>query len=56
MPAGFAQDLANEKKITTVGVSYLPIPEVALKMDYQHVSNGLGASTDQVNIGMAYMY
>ncbi len=56
MPVGFAADLAQEKKITTVGIAYLPIPEVALKMDFQHISRGDGDSSDQLNFGMAYMY
>ena len=56
MPAGFAPDLKNERKILTTGVSYMPIDEVALKFDYQHTSKGNGDRVDQVNIGMAYMY
>ncbi|MCZ6540587.1 MAG: hypothetical protein O6704_02950, partial [Nitrospinae bacterium] len=56
MPAGFAPDLKNERKILTTGISYQPIPEVALKFDYQHTSKSNGDRVDQVNIGMAYMY
>ncbi|MCH7650149.1 MAG: hypothetical protein IIA63_03200 [Nitrospinae bacterium] len=56
MPAGFAPDLKNERKILTTGVSYMPIPEVALKFDYQHTSKSNGDRVDQVNIGVAYMY
>ena len=56
MPAGFAANPANEQKVTTVGVSYLPIPSVALKFDYQHTSKADGNRIDQVNMGMAYMY
>ena len=56
MPAGFAPDLANERKILTTGVSYMPIPEVALKFDYQHTSKSNGDRVDQVNLGIAYMY
>jgi len=56
MPAGSAPNLANERKILTTGVSYLPIPEVALKFDYQHTSKGNGDRVDQVNLGIAYMY
>ncbi len=56
MPAGTAPDLAQELKILTAGVSYMPIPEVALKFDYQHTSTGLGTTTDQVNLGVAYMF
>jgi hypothetical protein len=56
MPAGTPPNRAFEKKITTVGVSYLPIPAVALKFDYVHISRADGNRTDQVNLGMAYMY
>lgn len=56
MPVGFAPDPAQEKKITTVGVSYMPIPAVALKAGYQHTSKGNGDGEDRVQFGMAYMY
>lgn len=56
MPVGIAQDLSQEKKITTVGFSYLPIPAVALKAAYQHTSKGNGDRVDKVQFGMAYMY
>ncbi|MEE8206154.1 MAG: hypothetical protein V3T82_04345, partial [Nitrospinaceae bacterium] len=56
MPVGTIANPAFEKKITTVGVSYMPIPAVALKFDYQHISRADGNRTDQVNLGMAYMY
>jgi hypothetical protein len=56
MPVGFAGDPKNRRKITTAGISYLPIPAVALKFDYQHTSQGDGNRIDQVNLGMAYMF
>ena len=56
MPTGFAPDLKNERKILVAGVAYQPIPEVALKFDYQHTSKGNGDRVDRVNIGIAYMY
>ncbi len=56
MPVGTVAKPEFEKKITTVGVSYMPIPAVALKFDYQHISRADGNRTDQVNLGMAYMY
>ncbi len=56
MPAGFAADLANEKKITTAGISYMPIPVVAVKFDYQHISRADGNREDRVNLGLAYMF
>lgn len=50
--------------VYTWGLVYLPIPEVAVKMDYQHfifenADFGAGKadrSKDQFNIGIAYMY
>ena len=56
MPVGFAPDPAQEKKIIVVGVSYLPIPEVALKAGFQHTSRSNGDGEDRVQFGMAYMY
>jgi hypothetical protein len=56
MPTGFAPDPANERKILTAGVSYMPIPEVALKFDYVHTSQADGDRIDQVNLGIAYMF
>ncbi len=56
MPAGGVQDLKNERKNTTVGFSYLPIPEVALKAAYHHTSRSNGNAEDKIQFGMAYMY
>jgi hypothetical protein len=56
MPVGFAGNPANRKKITTLGISYLPVPVVAVKFDYQHISKGDGNREDQVNMGLAYMF
>lgn len=56
MPAGTAPDRSRELRIVTAGVSYMPIPEVALKFDYVHTSQADGDRIDQVNLGVAYMY
>ncbi len=47
---------ANNFDVITVGVSYLPIPAVALKTDYQHFMLGDNTTRDQFNVGIAYMY
>ena len=49
-------DRSRELRIVTAGVSYMPIPEVALKFDYVHTSQADGDRVDQVNLGVAYMF
>lgn len=46
------------------GITYLPIPEVAIKADWQHrrfqnpnyASGEVGKAADTINLGIAYMY
>ncbi len=56
MPAGFAGDLANDRRSITTGISYLPIPQVALKADYQFNWNKANSGTDQFNLGIGFYY
>ncbi|MBT5027356.1 MAG: hypothetical protein HOL15_10555 [Nitrospinaceae bacterium] len=46
----------NRNAVYTYGVTYRPIPEVALKADHTHTMLGDNTSTDQFNLGIAYMY
>lgn len=46
----------NKNEIYTFGVAYLPIPEVALKVDHTHTKLEDKTSTDQFNMAIAYMY
>lgn len=58
MPAGTpAASQTSNFNVVTVGMSYMPVPSVALKMDYSHLDFGhTEASTDKFNLGVAYMY
>ena len=57
MPVGTDPDKSrNRNAIFTFGVAYLPIPEVALKMDHTHIMLQNNTSTDEFNLGVAYMY
>ena len=57
MPAQTSPDKSrNRNAIFTFGVAYLPIPEVALKMDHTHIMLQNNTSTDEFNLGVAYMY
>ena len=46
----------NRNGVYTFGLTYLPIPAVALKADHTVTNTGDGKSTDQFNMAIAYMY
>lgn len=56
MPAGFAVDPANDRNTLTAGISYLPIPQVAIKADYMFNWNEANAGVDQFNLGVGFYY
>lgn len=56
VPAGFARDAANERRITTFGVAFKPIPQTVIKTDYQRIRTGAGTSDNHFNIGMGYIF
>lgn len=56
MPAGFAANAANDRNTLTVGASYLPIPNVAIKADYMANWNDANAGVDQFNLGVGFYY
>ncbi len=56
VPAGFAANPANDQKVTTIGLSYKPIVNVALKADYSVIKNAAGTGVDQFNIALGFYY
>ena len=64
VPSSTAQTPGVNFDVYTFGVAYLPIPEVAIKADFQHfifenanfAAGKNGRSKDQFNLGVAYMY
>ncbi len=46
----------NRNEVYTYGIAYRPVPAVALKADHTHTILGNNTSTDQFNLGIAYMY
>jgi hypothetical protein len=56
MPAGFAANPANDRNTVTAGISYLPIPQVAIKADYMFNWNQANAGVDQFNLGVGFYY
>lgn len=56
MPTGFAGSAANDRRTMTTGISYLPIPQVALKADYMANWNMANGGVDQFNMGLGFYY
>ncbi len=56
VPAGFSADPANDRTTVTYGVTYKPIPNVAVKADWQDRKNKAGTGVDQFNLALAYMF
>ncbi|MBI4418927.1 MAG: hypothetical protein HY563_09120 [Ignavibacteriales bacterium] len=53
---GFTANKAFDRNILTVGISYKPHPNVALKIDYQDIKNAAGTGINQWNAAVNYLY
>jgi hypothetical protein len=56
VPSGFSKNNSLDTRVVTVGLSYMPIPEVAVKLDFQSFDFGNDTSKNQLNMGLAYMF
>lgn len=56
MPAGFAKDPANSRVEYTLGVTYKPIPKIAVKLDQQWKRNQAHTGVNQWNLGLGYIF
>ena len=56
MPAGFERSGATDNTFNTVGVELKPIPNVAIKGEYQFVSNDAGTGRNQGNVNLGYAF
>lgn len=58
---GFVRALGKDRQILTGGLNFRPVAELAIKLDYQHItsdinSDGSDQSWGQINAGMAFMF
>ncbi len=53
---GFARDPKNDRTIRTYGVTYRPIANIAIKVDFQDSGNGAGTAVDQINFALGYLF
>ena len=56
VPGGFVRDLARDGVLKTLGIELKPIPNVALKTDYQWIENEAGTGRNQFNVNLGYAF
>jgi len=56
VPEGFLKDLAQDRRLLTAGLVWKPIPQVAVKVDFQNSWNRGGTGVDQVNVGLGWLF
>jgi hypothetical protein len=56
VPTGFSANPAFERRIRTVGLTWKPIPQVAIKLDYQDVDNAAGTGVDEFHAGLGWIF
>ena len=54
--SGVVADGANDQTVLTVGVNYKPIPNIAVKADYQKIENHARTGRNQFNIALGYYF
>ncbi len=55
-PSAFANNPANSRVEYTAGLTYKPIPQVAVKADHQWMLNQARTGVNQWNLGLAYIF
>lgn len=56
MPQGFVANQAYDRIYKTVGVSFKPIPQIAVKADYQWINARSGPLPQRWHLGIGYMF
>ncbi|MBI4386499.1 MAG: hypothetical protein HY551_03890 [Elusimicrobia bacterium] len=56
LPAGFARNNANSRVEYTAGITYKPIPQVAVKLDHQWMLNQARTGINRFNLGLGYIF
>jgi hypothetical protein len=56
VPVGFTKDPANSRVEYTLGLTYKPIPKIAVKIDQQWKRNQAHTGVNQWNLGLGYEF
>lgn len=54
--SGFTADPANDRSVRTYGVHYRPIPNIAIKADFQDLGNSAGTGVDRFNLALGWLF
>ncbi len=53
---GFVRDDANRRRALTYGVVFKPIPQIAIKADFQDMKNDARTAVDQFNVAVGFLF
>jgi len=56
VPAGWSRSAATDVEVVTLGVSFKPIDQLVVKVDWQDVDNAAGSGVDQINVALGYVF
>jgi hypothetical protein len=56
LPSDLPRAPGNRRDVVTAGLTLRPIPEIAVKLDYQHWWTDADASVDAFNAGLGFMF
>lgn len=56
VPTGFTANPVNDRQVRTTGLAYYPIPDIAVKGDWENWKNGTDDSGNRFNLGVAYQF
>jgi hypothetical protein len=55
-PHGFARDRTRDTELYTMGITYKPHPQVALKLDYRNFEQAQGQRADDFGVGLGFVF
>ncbi len=56
VPAGYALDPSKDMSVLTLGLSWKPLPQAVIKLDWQNFDNAAGTGVDQMNLALGYIF
>jgi len=56
VPAGFTPDRSRDIRVINAGLSFKPIPNVVIKLDYRNLDAEVGQIADEFNIGFGFIF
>jgi hypothetical protein len=56
VPTGFSRRASNDTDVMTVGVSFKPIPQAAIKIDFSDFEKGDDSGVDQYSVALGYIF